>query len=114
LCQICSSECLYCVDSSRKCKNSTSCADGFYYYSINSSCLSLCPNAYYADIGTQLCTQCHPGCSLCSGGAIEYCTKCRIDTTPNPDEPYYKYADHTICNTSCSVGYYEKLLTLTC
>lgn len=105
---------MYCVDNAKKCTNSGSCATGFYFYAANNSCLSVCPDGFYANSLNQQCTQCHSGCAFCSGAGIQACTKCKNDTTVIPIQPYYKYVDYTICNITCPDGYYEKLLTLTC
>jgi proprotein convertase subtilisin/kexin type 5 len=114
ICQLCSPECIYCVDNAKKCLNKSSCATGYFYLSTNSSCLAICPDGYYANSTTQQCTYCDTGCSTCTAPGNLYCTTCRIDTSVVPNVPYYKLVDYTICNTSCPNGYYEKLPTLTC
>ncbi len=114
ICQMCSPECTLCIDNAKKCLNLTSCTSNFFFLSTNSSCLTICPDRYYANGFNQQCTLCDNGCSTCSAAGTLNCLTCRIDTAVVPNVPYYKYVDYTICNTSCPDGYWEKLSTLSC
>ncbi len=60
-CFKCDSSCLECAIVSTNC---TSCSGLLFLYSVNSTCLSLCPSGYYggAVSGSNICIVCSVGC----------------------------------------------------
>lgn len=109
-CAVCDPGCIACSISSANC-TINACSTGFFYFALNSSCISTCPNNYYANSTTGICTQCTAGCQLCSGGGLTACTQCQI-TAANVS--YYKIIDINTCTTVCPPGQYPNVLTLNC
>ena len=109
LCQPCSSECKTCQNTAKTCIDASSCNSGYFYLSSNSSCLAVCPNGFYANTSTTTCTQCNPGCALCTGGLLTQCTACQVDDVTDPLNPttYYKRININQCTTVCDAGQYE-------
>jgi proprotein convertase subtilisin/kexin type 5 len=109
VCQLCSVECKACQDTAKKCLNAASCATNYFYFDTNSSCLSVCPDMYYANTTTGKCTLCNPGCSICTGGSLTACTVCKVDSTTNSlnPQPYFKRIGHNECTAICDADQYE-------
>jgi len=103
-CQITSTTCLSCVQASVTNK----------YLSLNNTCLSLCPDGYYADAGN-ICLACTSPCSTCQLDSIS-CLSCSSPRFFNSltktcvtsaNCPFGTYADSTTskclaCGLSCS------------
>ena len=109
-CSGCDPGCSACAVLSTNC-SVDSCNSGYFYHAVNSSCLTVCPNNYYANTTTQRCTQCDPGCALCYGSGYTACTKCQ---TTAASVSYFKVIDVDICNTTCPDGQYPYKLLLAC
>lgn len=109
-CSTCDPGCASCAVLSTNCTVGE-CNLGYFYYSVNSSCLRGCPNNYYPNTTTDWCTKCDEGCALCYGSGINACTKCEIT---NSSVYYFKVIDIDICNTTCPNGQYPYKLLLTC
>lgn len=109
-CSVCDPGCASCFGLSTNCTLGD-CNAGYFYYQLNSSCLTSCPNNYYANTTTKWCIKCDDGCSLCFGSGITSCTKCE---TTAANVSYYKVIDVNICNTTCPDGQYPYQLLLAC
>lgn len=109
-CSMCDPGCISCSITSANC-TITACQSGYYYYYINSTCLSTCPNNYYANTTTGLCVQCDPGCQLCTGSGLLSCSSCQITSL---NVSYFKVIDITQCTTVCPPGQYPYNLLLQC
>ena len=59
-CLSCNCTCLSCDNSPNNC---TSCRPGLFLH--EKTCITLCPQGFYADITTGLCTSCLPKCISC-------------------------------------------------
>ena len=72
-------------------------------------CLSRCPDGYFANPLTNLCTACNPQCKTCSSDEIMSCTSCQsIAVTPDgwtEDSKIYadKYYFNHMCVMKCPV-----------
>ena len=85
-CQLCASNCVTCSILADNC-TSANCSINFFY--LNNTCLSTCPNQYYADASLRQCTLCTSGCALCFGAGLSSCTSCMaVGATPY----YLQYA----------------------
>ena len=97
LCQRCSSTCITCSVTAENCTN-LNCSINYYF--LNNSCLSQCPDQYYADFSARQCKLCTSGCALCTAAGLNSCSKC--------DAPggvqYYKQIGLTTCSTGCNPG----------
>ena len=87
-----------------------SCSPGYFYYYPDSSCLKICPNNFYGNTSTRVCTQCTSGCELCFGSGLFACTKCQIASAIS----YFKIIDVDTCTQNCPAGQYEYPLLLSC
>lgn len=108
-CVGCHPGCVSCSSVPTFCTNQV-CNSGYYFYSANSSCLTSCPNNFYANNSTGKCTQCLAGCQLCYSGTLTACTLCKMDGVT----PYYKVRDVDECSLTCITGQFGQLSTLTC
>ncbi len=108
-CQSCSIECKECQDNSKHCIDAASCNAGYFFLPSDNSCLSVCPDGFYANTSTTTCTPCHLGCALCKGGALTQCTSCNADIVTDPLNPvsYFKRIGYTECTLTCDAGQYE-------
>lgn len=102
-------QCLKCDASCTKCSgtptNCTFCglmgSTSIYLYS--GTCLTICPNGYYALISTtssNKCAPCASGCSICTGAALTNCQAC---TTVGVSD-YYLDIGGTTCALTCLTG----------
>ena len=71
-------------------------------------CATTCPNGYWAYLSpissvSHECKVCFDGCLTCTDGTNNTCTAC---TTNSVATVYYKWAFHTVCDTSCPLGQY--------
>jgi proprotein convertase subtilisin/kexin type 5 len=109
-CAYCDNSCISCSISSSNC-TINACASGYYYLPSTSNCLSTCPNNYYANNSTGICTVCSAGCQLCYGGSLTTCTQCQITAS---NVSYFKIIDINTCTTVCPPGQYPYQLLLAC
>ncbi len=100
-CMACSKQCITCSVVADNCTN-TNCSLNYFY--LNGSCLSQCPDNYYANLTTRLCTQCTDGCQSCFSSGHNSCTKCKalINTTN-----YFLQTAATTCAATCLPGEYQ-------
>lgn len=66
-CGVCSTTCLSCISSPTNCSScprSSNISSQTYYY--NYSCVSQCPNGYFAHQTSFSCRKCNPKCLICS------------------------------------------------
>ena len=90
--------------------NCTSCNIGFFRHPMNyGSCLSICPDGFFADNSDWNCKPCYStgtsnksACETCSGPLATNCTTCTAPGT------YYLPLDSS-CVTTCPDGYYPDL-----
>ena len=113
-CDFCASQCKTCEGEADNCTITQGCADYFYFFNDTYDCLSQCPNGLYNDDSTGFCESCASGCSICYGSSLTECTKCKIDTVPATDVPYYKVLNIDECTIDCPPGYYEEDTGLVC
>lgn len=109
-CAYCDPSCINCSVTSTNC-TLNACNPGYYYLASNSTCVSNCPNNYYANTTTGLCTVCIAGCQLCYGGSLNECTLCQ---TTASNVSYYKIIDINTCTQICPPGQYPYQLLLAC
>lgn len=107
-CQKCSPLCITCSSAADNC-TSDNCSANFYYF--NNSCLAQCPDNYFPDINSRLCTQCADGCQSCFASGLDSCSKCKQISNGTK---YYHQIDNSTCGTSCNLGEYRDDSTLEC
>ena len=94
-CATCMNNCLSCVSAI----NCNECISGYYLYKpgsgVTDQCLVNCPDGYYANTTTRLCTKCLANCTTCSIGSA--CLSCASG--------YYRYGSGQ-CLTQCPDGYF--------
>ncbi|KAL4456253.1 hypothetical protein ABPG74_014214 [Tetrahymena malaccensis] len=66
------------------------------YVSGQGQCLSTCPKGYYAN-SQQICSPCHPLCSICTGPQPDQCQGCVQNILYHPVI--------STCSDSCLIGY---------
>jgi proprotein convertase subtilisin/kexin type 5 len=81
------------INTCQFCPNST------YKLTSNSSCVTSCPNFFYANDTIWLCSRCDASCLTCNGGYAENCTSCSPTAT-------LKYLLLKMCWSVCPGGYY--------
>jgi len=103
-CIKCDPVCTTCYNVSTFCISCTlSGPNKAYFYSVNSSCLQVCPNMYYANTSTQSCEPCDSSCSICLYAA-NFCTSCKSG--------YYLYKN--MCYNQCPDGTYLQADNISC
>lgn len=107
ICQLCSSSCLTCANSSTNC---LSCQSGIYFF--NNTCITTCPNATYQN--TTICSPCTPQCRICTDSTIISCTACNNITETQRITYYYKQPNTTVCSQTCPSGYLVSQNNNTC
>ncbi|XP_060035285.1 proprotein convertase subtilisin/kexin type 6 isoform X1 [Erinaceus europaeus] len=73
-CRRCHKGCESCMG--RSATQCLSCRRGFYHHQEVNSCLTLCPDGFYADDSQRNCLKCHPSCKKCVDEP-EKCTVCK-------------------------------------
>ena len=100
-CMACSKQCITCSVVADNCTN-TNCSLNYFYH--NGACLSQCPDNYYADLSTRLCSQCTEGCQSCFASGLSSCTKCKaLSNATN----YFLQTTGNTCGPTCSPGEYQ-------
>ena len=89
------------INTCQYCSNST------YKLTSTSSCVSSCPNYYYANSTIWLCAQCDASCFTCNGGYAENCTSCSPTAT-------LRYLLLKMCWSVCPGGYYSNDTACAC
>lgn len=97
LCLACNSICITCYGTAQNCTSMT-CQQNYFF--LNNTCLSVCPNNYYADSALWQCTQCTGGCQTCYGSGLSACTKCNIYN----GSQFYLQIGLDKCNATCNSG----------
>jgi len=98
---LCSASCLTCTGTFSYCLSCGFSQLGSFLYLYSNQCLLNCPTHYFANVTTNTCDPCTPGCSVCYSSGFSSCTACNNDTN---NAIYYKYIGSDICNTSCPNG----------
>ena len=106
LCIACAPQCVTCSMHADNCTQIDGCARGYYYYTLNTSCIATCPDGYFANVLTSTCDLCIPGCITCFGGTLDKCYSCGDDQS-TPPVPYYKKIAINTCTDVCPDGQYE-------
>lgn len=85
----------------------------YYGYSLNNTCLLVCPSAFYADNSTRMCVMFCPQTTL---QFADNTTNLCVSQCPQTPELYGELgADgYRRCVTTCSVGYFADPLTRVC
>ena len=94
-CQPCAKQCITCSIAADNCTNNN-CSINFYY--LNGSCLYQCPDNYFPDLSTRLCSQCTDGCQSCFASGLNSCIKCKaLTNTTN----YFLQTNGPTCGPNC-------------
>lgn len=80
-CQLCSIQCIACSITSINCTEFFMCSVGFFFFRATNSCLTVCPNGFYADAFTGYCEPCNGGCTLCNGPTLQNCSACQTNAS---------------------------------
>jgi proprotein convertase subtilisin/kexin type 5 len=94
-CQACTSPCSNCINATF----CLSCVSGYFYYSY--SCLTSCPQSYFADNSTRICTSCISPCKTCT--SLSTCLSCSQG-----------FWNGTLCTNSCPSGQFGDSVNFIC
>ena len=75
-CKVCDNSCKTCNQASNK--NCLSCSYPKYLY--NGECLLDCPQYYYKNNESHICSRCHHSCITCLDSSDSSCTSCDVKT----------------------------------
>ncbi|EAR95046.2 TNFR/NGFR cysteine-rich region family protein (macronuclear) [Tetrahymena thermophila SB210] len=110
ICSPCNPQCATC--SGGNSNNCLSCQGSLFFNSQSNSCVSPCPDGYYANSTGNLCSTCDPKCKTCSGNTLNNCLSCSgslylYGNTCVADCPSGKYQNTnnntcSSCNSSCT------------
>ncbi|EAR95397.3 transmembrane protein, putative (macronuclear) [Tetrahymena thermophila SB210] len=113
-------ECLICDISCQKCTgpsnlNCINCAQGYYSYSQNKSCVLTCPDGTYADAQSMQCLSCDSSCATCNQGSSGSCLSCLLPSVlyngqciQNCPNSLYKDLDLKQCVQDCTARFPNK------
>lgn len=87
-------DCAVCINSTRcvKCASNKP-----FLYPANSSCVTTCPDRFYADNNTMICQACPSLCQVCTSQLN--CNRCMVSTLG-----YYIFLYKGICHSLCPNG----------
>jgi proprotein convertase subtilisin/kexin type 5 len=105
-CIQCSSQCSTCQTSSTTCLTCVQTSSTNKYYGNNKTCLSSCPNGYYANSGN-ICLQCSSSCATCQTDQFT-CTSCNGSSFLNSNTKI------CVSSTSCPTNTYADISTSKC
>lgn len=88
---------------------SSNCSANYFY--LNNSCLTTCPDNYYADVTQRQCIKCTAGCQSCFSSGLNSCTKCSPLANGTS---YFLQINQTTCGPLCNPEEYQFILTLQC
>ena len=114
ICTKCTSPCATCDTTATKCLSCIQNVTTNKYYSIDNTCLNVCPDGFYAESGN-ICTSCSLSCTTCTADPYT-CTSCSGSNFLNsntktcglssscPPNTYSDVASHLCksCDVSCS------------
>ncbi|EWS74105.1 hypothetical protein TTHERM_000194618 (macronuclear) [Tetrahymena thermophila SB210] len=93
-CEICYATCKTCYGPLPD--NCQTCAGNRYLDPINLTCVSYCPQSFFADLTNHKCISCDPSCLNCYGTLSDQCSEC----------PNGTYLLDGKCYTVCKAGYF--------
>ena len=99
-CMPCSKLCISCSVLADNCTN-TNCSLNYFY--LSGDCRVQCPDNYFGNPSTRLCSQCSDGCQSCFSSGLTSCTKCKALANSSN---YFLQTSGTICGPSCPPGDY--------
>lgn len=92
------SPCLSCLDVN----NCLSCVSGWFLF--GSTCLQSCPNGYYSNNKTSLCSYCQYPCANCIANASR-CLSCSLG---------FLILSQNQCGMNCPLGYFANFSAIVC
>ncbi|KRX07487.1 Insulin-like growth factor binding protein, N-terminal [Pseudocohnilembus persalinus] len=104
LCVDCPVQCTLCTSST----SCSSCAYGYYYDTTTSSCVTTCPDTYYAEDNGRTCQPCDSECYTCNGPSSKQCILC----TSSPTQLYMHFDNQ--CYQNCPQGYFNDNTSKNC
>jgi proprotein convertase subtilisin/kexin type 5 len=107
-CVLCDKKCSSCYMVSDNCSSCTSSGKNAAYLSTTANsnyttCVTTCPNQYYANKTARTCDQCNSTCATCLNTA-NYCTKCATGL----------YWTGWTCFSTCPVNYFQDTNGINC
>jgi hypothetical protein len=107
---LCDTKCAACSMLSTNC---SACANSYYLFASNFTCLSSCPAGYAADSTNHICVACsNSACLSCSATNTSYCYSCNSTTfwlafdclSTCPTSNYFPTSPNcTQCDPSCLI-----------
>lgn len=106
ICTKCDSPCNTCQTNSTTCLSCLQNTTTNKYLASNNTCLTNCPNSFYADAGN-ICQSCNSVCLTCQSVPTN-CTSCPTTTFLNTN------TNTCVSSTSCPFGTYADITTNKC